>query len=211
MCSPQGGMRKSIRTNTLVLISDYTKGLYQDKWIGDEFHYTGMGQRGDMNINAAQNKTLAESKSNGIDIHLFIVINPSEYIYIGRVELVREPYIEIQPDSEGNNREVWMFPIKPIERDYPKIPKHFIFDNEEDCKKNIQKQNSSWITNNSSNHKSTLKGKMIKHKTYGKGTITTSCSGSGIPQITVQFEEEKQPRTLNYDHCINNKLVEFIE
>ena len=27
-----GGMRRSKRTNTLVLISDNTKGLYNDKW-----------------------------------------------------------------------------------------------------------------------------------------------------------------------------------
>ncbi|OPX93868.1 MAG: hypothetical protein A4E59_02489 [Syntrophorhabdus sp. PtaB.Bin027] len=31
-CSTQGGMRRSHRTNTLVIISDHTKGLYKDKW-----------------------------------------------------------------------------------------------------------------------------------------------------------------------------------
>ena len=41
-CSARGGMRRSLRTNTLALISDHTKSLYEDRRIGDIFHYTGM-------------------------------------------------------------------------------------------------------------------------------------------------------------------------
>lgn len=33
-----GGMRRSKTTGTLVILSDHTKGLYDDKWYGDEFH-----------------------------------------------------------------------------------------------------------------------------------------------------------------------------
>lgn len=29
-CSPQGGMRRSIKTNTLVIVSDHTSGKYRD-------------------------------------------------------------------------------------------------------------------------------------------------------------------------------------
>ena len=43
-CGNMGGMRRSHSTNTLVLVTDYTKGLYHDKWIGGVLHYTGMGQ-----------------------------------------------------------------------------------------------------------------------------------------------------------------------
>lgn len=39
-----GGMRRSKTTNTLVIVSDYTKGIYHDKWIGGVLHYTGMGK-----------------------------------------------------------------------------------------------------------------------------------------------------------------------
>jgi hypothetical protein len=39
-CSPQGGMRRSKKTNTLVIISNYVQSIYDDRWIGDEFHYT---------------------------------------------------------------------------------------------------------------------------------------------------------------------------
>ncbi len=32
-CGNMGGMRRSKATNTLVIVSDYTKGLYHDKWM----------------------------------------------------------------------------------------------------------------------------------------------------------------------------------
>lgn len=108
-----GGMRRSKALNCLVLISDHTKGLYEDKWHGDALHYTGMGKVGDQEL-VSQNRTLYESPSNGVEIHLFEVINPREYTYHGVVELCDEPYQEIQKDVNGNDRNVWMFPIKPV-------------------------------------------------------------------------------------------------
>lgn len=49
-CGNMGGMRRSKTTNTLVLISDYTKGIYHDKWIGGILHYTGMDKNGDQSM-----------------------------------------------------------------------------------------------------------------------------------------------------------------
>lgn len=49
-CSSQGDMRKSNKTNTLILISDDTKALYEDKWYDDEFHYTGMVKSGNQRL-----------------------------------------------------------------------------------------------------------------------------------------------------------------
>ena len=80
-CGNMGGMRRSKTTNTLVIVSDYTKGIYHDKWIGGVLHYTGMGKIGDQDINLGQNKTLAQSAVNGIELHLFEVYNKKEYIY----------------------------------------------------------------------------------------------------------------------------------
>ena len=55
-CSPQGGMRRSRRTNTLVLIRDYTGfNPYDDRWKEDVLLYTGMGLVGDQYFNTAQN------------------------------------------------------------------------------------------------------------------------------------------------------------
>src|SRR5674476_601480 len=40
LCSPQGGMRRSLRTNSLVLISGTKVSIYGDRWDGDICHYT---------------------------------------------------------------------------------------------------------------------------------------------------------------------------
>ncbi|MFC5468432.1 HNH endonuclease [Cohnella suwonensis] len=111
LCSSQGGMRRSIRTNSLVIVSDHTKSLYEDRWEGDVFHYTGMGMNGDQDINFMQNRTLAESGHNGVEIHLFEVFEPTRYIYIGQVKNVASPYQEDQLGESRTPRKVWIFPL----------------------------------------------------------------------------------------------------
>ncbi|WP_427071281.1 HNH endonuclease [Lysinibacillus fusiformis] len=110
LCAPQGGMRKSNRTNTLTLISDKTK-LYDDKVVDDIYHYTGMGQSGDQKM-SGQNLTLAESDSNGVEVHFFEVMKPKEYTYRGQVEIAGEPYQGQQKDQDGRQRLVWIFPLR---------------------------------------------------------------------------------------------------
>ena len=114
-----GGMRRSKATGTLVLISDNTKGLYQDQWHEGRLLYTGMGKVGDQTLDGNQNKTLAESNTNGIDVHLFEVHTAGKYTYAGRVRLADLPYQEVQPDDNGQNRKVWVFPLEkiPVESD----------------------------------------------------------------------------------------------
>ena len=46
-----------------------------DKWYGTELHYTGMGQEGDQTLNGNQNGTLYNSRTSGIEVHLFEVID----------------------------------------------------------------------------------------------------------------------------------------
>lgn len=125
-CSPQGGMRRSHQTNTLVIVSDHTRSIYEDRWVGNIFHYTGMGQRGDQSLDFMQNKTLAESNQNGVEVHLFEVFVSRKYIYMGRVELAGQPYQETQPDADGNPRRVWIFPLRLVNTSSPvPIPKEF--------------------------------------------------------------------------------------
>jgi 5-methylcytosine-specific restriction protein A len=107
-----GGMRRSGKNNLLVLISDPFKGLYQDRWEGDVLHYTGMGPTGDQSINYVQNKTLAESPSTGIAIHLLEALEAQQYTYAGEVYLSGNPYQEEQVDDGGVPRKVWMFPLR---------------------------------------------------------------------------------------------------
>lgn len=113
-CGNMGGMRRSRTTNTLVIISDHTKSLYKDKWIGDVLHYTGMGMKGDQSLDFAQNKTLAKSNENGVEVHLFEVFKKNEYLYRGKVKLIEKPYQEIQEGEDGIQRKVWIFPVKVI-------------------------------------------------------------------------------------------------
>jgi 5-methylcytosine-specific restriction protein A len=106
-----GGMRRNKGRKHLVLISDPTKALYDDRWEGEILHYTGMGKKGDQQL-GSQNRTLAESGRSGEVVHLFEVFVPKEYVYAGQVELAAEPYREIQLDDEGESRQVWMFPLR---------------------------------------------------------------------------------------------------
>jgi len=127
-CGNMGGMRKSNAKNSLILISDHTKSLYDDKWYGDILHYTGMGKSGDQSLDFMQNKTLAQSPTNRIEVHLFEVLIPRQYIYQGRVTLVGEPYQEFQNGDDGIPRYVWMFPLKLNNESEP-IPKEILEEN----------------------------------------------------------------------------------
>lgn len=115
-----GGMRKSNTKNALVLISFHSgkDRLYNDYWKEDTLYYTGMGQNGDQDINFAQNKTLAKSKTNGVTVYLFEVFQEQVYKYRGIVELTGDPFLKEELDSTGNPRKVWKFPLKLITPNY---------------------------------------------------------------------------------------------
>jgi 5-methylcytosine-specific restriction enzyme A len=113
-CSPQGGMRRSLKTNTLVVISDQTKRVYRDLWKDGVLLYTGMGLAGDQNLDYGQNRTLKESPDNGVRVFLFEITLPGLYKCRGEVKLVGEPYQSKQSDKNGLSRMVWIFPLKLI-------------------------------------------------------------------------------------------------
>ena len=113
-----GGMRKSTTYNLLVLISDHTKELYDDRWQGDMLLYTGMGKLGDQ-VLKSQNKTVVESPKSGIPMHLFEVNVPTRYRYSGQVELAETPFQENQHDDFGKLRKVWIFPLRRVTASSP--------------------------------------------------------------------------------------------
>lgn len=229
-CGNMGGMRRSKATNTLVLISDYTKGLYHDKWIGGVLHYTGMGKNGDQDINWAQNSTLAAWGKNGVDIHLFEVMDAGEYIYCGRIELVSKPYVDIQPGEDGNDRKVWMFPIRPVPDNDVKKPQMFVFENMEDYKsrgKNVDAEYTKMMAESKKKGAkktvyvqqvvpksepkpqlvipSDILGKQVKHRSFGVGIIT-AIEGS---TITVEFDKVGLKK-MGYELCMQKNMLEFI-
>lgn len=111
-CGNMGGMRRSRATNSLIIISDHTKKLYKDEWFDNILHYTGMGKNDDQDLFFMQNKTLAQSDTNGVVVYLFEVLVPTKYIYRGVVALADKPYQQIQNGADGIPRKVWIFPLK---------------------------------------------------------------------------------------------------
>ncbi len=109
-----GGMRRSHATNSLVLVSDHTKAIYDDRWENNICFYTGMGLQGDQTL-SSQNKTLFESEISDISVYLFEVHIAGQYRFHGKVKLASKPFQEIQIDMDGKLRSVWVFPLIPIE------------------------------------------------------------------------------------------------
>lgn len=169
-CSPQGGMRRSHSTNTLVLISNHTGvELYKDKWIDNHLHYTGMGQTGDQVLSGNQNKTLAESKQiDGLVIHLFEVFEKKKYKYSGIVELADNYYIDEEPDITGNIRSVYKFPLRFVGSNsilsIEDIPKKDSIDSKIYSKKNINLE----AKRRSNHNKGISQNRVVKTKVYSR-------------------------------------------
>ena len=207
-CGNMGGMRRSHATNTLVLVSDYTKGLYHDKWIAGTLHYTGMGKNGDQDIHWAQNDTLANCNTNGVDVHLFEVMDEGRYTYCGRIELVDKPYTETQPGEDGNDRLVWMFPIRPVPENDVKKPPMFVFKDWEDYKKNGKNIDAKYNAGHKVKVGKKSSGKpaqKVRHKKFGEGIVVEK---KGVFLI-VQFEKEGR-KQLNEKVCQDKGLIEFV-
>lgn len=116
-----GGMRRNVERNHLVIVSDHTKSLYEDRWEGQILHYTGMGKLGPQTL-TAQNRTLYGSRETKIKVYLFEVFKQGRYVFHGEVALAGAPYLERQPDSKQDLRSVWMFPVQLLAVDYTPVP-----------------------------------------------------------------------------------------
>jgi len=114
LCSNQGGVRKSKKTNTIVLIAKFDNCSYKHRKDGDITYFTGMGKNGNQQMKR-QNKSILMAKEEGFNLHLFEVYEEKTYIYAGEVELVEKPVIEQQNDDSGSLRDVFMFPLKKKE------------------------------------------------------------------------------------------------
>ena len=117
-CSIMGGMRRSITTNSLVLIANHINLLYDDQWTEDGIlNYTGMGAIGDQSISFGQNKTLSTAKQNHIKVYLFESYKKNEYYFCGEVELCGKIFTAKELDDRGFLRNVLKFPLRQINRD----------------------------------------------------------------------------------------------
>ena len=203
-CGNMGGMRRSRSTNTLVLIADYTKGLYHDKWIGGVLHYTGMGKNGDQSILDSQNNTLANCNTSGFDVHLFEVMDEGQYTYCGRIELVDKPYTETQPGEDGIDRLVWMFPIRPVPENDVKKPSMFVFKDMEDYQKNGKNVDAKYNAGKKGKVRGTT-SRYVRHKKFGEGVVMETKGEF----IVVNFDTVGR-KQLNLQLCIDKGLMQFI-
>jgi len=76
------------------------------------FTLYGMGKNGDQDLNFMQNKTLAESDRNGVEVHLFEVLVPTVIHISWTCILGRQPLSRNTKGEDGVPRKVWMFPLK---------------------------------------------------------------------------------------------------
>ena len=144
-CSPQGGMRRSLKTNSLVLVSNHVKSIYNDRWELDVFHYTGTGTIGNQSLGFSQNKTLAESDENKVSVHLFEVFEEKSYVYIGQVKLVGLPYFETQTDIDESPRQVCVFPLGLLNGETAILPAEHVNKNTSLTSKKIHKLSDAQV------------------------------------------------------------------
>lgn len=156
LCSTEGGMRRSHRTGTLVIVSDYVNPtkFYEDRWDGNNFYYTGEGSKGDQKL-IRQNKTLAESDTNEVEVHLFEKYRGNEYTYQGVVELADKPFQEIQFDELSSRRKVWVFPLRLTNGERQSVDQNTIYEIEEIKRKRARKLSNEELNNRASTAKST--------------------------------------------------------
>jgi len=139
-CSSQGAMRRSLKTDSIVLVSDHTRRGCDDKWIGRTFHFTGMGLSGEQGLSFNQNKALCEADERGTGLYLFEVFRDDQYTYVGEVRFADNPYLSRQTDGRKNVRDVTVFPLmirdltlsRPVQKNTPETP-------DETVRKKVQK------------------------------------------------------------------------
>ena len=183
------GSRFIKETNTLVLISDYTKGDHPNKWIGDTLHLTG-----NQKITGSIYSQLADSRTNGVTIHLFQVMDPGEFTYSGTVKLAADPYTEMGPEGL-----VWVFPVRPNQGDEVKKPAGLEFSDMEDFK-NRGEQAIYYFIRRRNNYI----GYRVRHTQHGLGTV---CSFDGT-LLTVTFDNH-QTKTYNFNQSVQGGYLNF--
>jgi len=111
-CGHAGTIRRSLKTSSIVIVSDHTSSPYEDTWVNNFFHYTGRGLAGKQALSLPENKILVDAKTHGVSLYLFEVFEEGHYVYMGEVELSDRPFLSRQTDSEKNTRDVYIFPLK---------------------------------------------------------------------------------------------------
>jgi hypothetical protein len=84
-----------------------------DRWHEGLLHFAG--DTSEPALDGRYNKIISESRDGSREIHLFEVVRPTEYTYVGRVQLGMLPYPSFTKDNYGFTKKIWMFPLKLVE------------------------------------------------------------------------------------------------
>lgn len=209
-CSVMGGMNRSQKTNTLVLIANHTDNTYTDEWDDNGIlNYTGEGQIGDQDIEARQNKTLKNSNNTDIKVYLFEVYEETKYIYDGEVVLVGKPYQDRAEDKEGNDRMVWKFPIAKKDGNMPIFIKQEVWDkNIEAAKRKVKKLSDKELNNKLKNAKPQITKRQVITKQIKRNPVVvekTYRRAKGICDLCKQkapFNRKNKEPYLEVHHLI---------
>ena len=115
--SGRGGMAPSRSSPNVFIFTDPAVGNrhgYYDGWVGDIFHYTGMGQRGDQEMEAG-NRALLRHTEDGRAVRLFRGVG-GDVTYLGEFELdAARPWyrMDAQETGGGQTRQVIVFRLVP--------------------------------------------------------------------------------------------------
>lgn len=180
--------------NSLILITDYTQNHHPDKWVGDILHYTG-GTK----LTGSITPILADSRTNGVSVHLFQVFNPGKYTYTGSVQLAGDPYTEYQTTIKGEQQLVWVFPLKPTNNNQIPKPNGLVFDTLEDFKNRGEQAYYDFLR-----RRANYVGYRIQHKEHGFGTIH-AFDGT---ILTVLFDNHEL-KTYNFDKSTKSGYIKF--
>ena len=164
--------------NSILIINDYTQKT-PDIWISNTLHLTGSSQ-----ISSSTYSHLADSRVNGVTIHLFQILKPNQITYSGPVTLGGDPYTKII-----NNNLTWVYPIQTTSTNQIFTPSELVFTSLEDYQNRGETSVYNFVRRR--NH---YIGYRVEHTQHGGGTIS-SFDGT---LLTVDFDN-KQTKTYNFN------------
>lgn len=118
----------SYRTNAVAIIVDYSKSDVKDLWDKGIIYCHGQGRyknKNDMEQVSIEDKLLYHSRTNGMEIHLFMEEEPNEFRYYGVLSLADNPYQESVEDEDGKEWYEWVFPMVLVRGINFKIPERY--------------------------------------------------------------------------------------
>jgi len=95
---------------------DLTKNPYNDRKIGDRLLYTGEGRYGTQKMNRG-NLVLKQQMEKNYPVYVFEKKSPGKYVFLGKCKVLSVRN-EIQNDSRGKERRVFVFELCNLESEF---------------------------------------------------------------------------------------------